>query len=148
MTNDRAEGNEQAVPFNPYERAAGATMAWCAGVKTERWTHEMTSGDPQDPSVVSVITNGGWIGIANADFGDPGAADFTAVLSGSSKSGTLELRLDRPDGQRIGQLDFPESNKSGKWTELKTSVTGAQDEHDVYLVVSGTSDSVQIKLKE
>ena len=70
---------------------------------------------------VTGINPGDWAAVAGADFGMEGAASFTAKVA-SEAGGTIELRVDSPDGEVVGTLDIPAGD--GSWKELSCEVKG------------------------
>ncbi len=123
------EGVTPVGTLNPYIRNEAETIAWAHGVKTEPCS--------QGGMNVCHIDDGDYIKVCNVDFGEEGAKTFMASVSSSTDSGTVELRLNRPDGERIGILPVPCTGGQDQWMEVTTKVIGATGVHDLYLLFKG-----------
>ncbi|WP_340401985.1 glycoside hydrolase family 43 protein [Paenibacillus sp. FSL H8-0079] len=146
------QGVDQIKWFDPYQQVAGSTIGWSSGVSTEQCLDsdemyaEMSSSDS---NVISAkLQSDSWIAISNVDFGSEGPTIFNARISNQATEGTLELRLDCADGLLIGEMIIPSVTGSLHWVELTTEVTGAQGEHDLYIMFKGSTDSSTILLRE
>ena len=121
------EGVSQLKAFSPYSEVAGTTIGWNSGIA------------PRDLGgnnmVLSSINNGDWLAIGGVDFGENGAETFEAEIAGLA-GGTIELRLDSPDGEVIGTLDVKSGN-GDEFTTLSCSVENAVGEHTLFFVYSG-----------
>ena len=121
------EGVSQLKAFSPYSEVAGTTIGWNSGIA------------PRDLGgnnmVLSSINNGDWLAIGGVDFGENGAETFEAEIAGLA-GGTIELRLDSPNGEVIGTLDV-ESGNGDEFTTLFCSVENAVGEHTLFFVYSG-----------
>ncbi|NLY43258.1 MAG: family 43 glycosylhydrolase, partial [Clostridiaceae bacterium] len=70
--------------MDPYTRVEAETIAWNGGIATEPSSQPGSMVESINMQVCS-INNGDWIAVSGLDFGDKGAATFTAnVASGSS----------------------------------------------------------------
>lgn len=132
------EGVKGIQPLNPFQRTEAVTMAWNAGIQVDTST---AAEDSQGGPILTVtdIHDKDWIAVANADFGK-GASAFTAWVSGIDAGGRLELRLDRPDGERIGTVDVPPSSGTEQRREFSIEVSGASGIHHLYFVFTGQRD--------
>lgn len=132
------EGVKGIQPLNPFQRTEAVTMAWNAGIQVNTST---AAEDSQGGPILTVtdIHDRDWIAVANADFGK-GASAFTAWVSGIDAGGRLELRLDRPDGERIGTVDVPPSSDTEQRMEFSIEVSGASGIHHLYFVFTGQRD--------
>ena len=132
------EGVKGIQPLNPFQRTEAVTMAWNAGIQVNPST---AAEDSQGGPILTVtdIHDKDWIAVANADFGK-GASVFTAWVSGIDAGGQLELRLDRPDGERIGTVDVPPSSGTEQRREFSIEVSGASGIHHLYFIFTGQRD--------
>jgi len=132
------EGVKGIQPLNPFQRTEAVTMAWNAGIQANT---SMAAEDSQGGPILTVtdIHDRDWIAVDNADFGK-GASAFTAWISGIDAGGRLELRLDRPDGERIGTVDVPPSSGTEQRMEFSMEVSGASGIHHLYFVFTGQRD--------
>ena len=123
------EGVSQLKAFSPYSEVAGTTIGWNSGIA------------PRDLGgnnmVLSSINNGDWHAIGGVDFGETGAETFSADIAGLA-GGTIELRLDSPDGQLIGTLKV--ESGSGEFANLSCTVENAVGEHTLFFVYSGDGE--------
>ena len=124
---------EQVGTFNPYRRVEAETMAWGYGLKTTRYN---PSG-PWNPTLfVTDIDDGEYIMLRGVDFGK-GATSFTASCSTLLYGGTIEVRLDAPDGTIAGTVEV--TNTQFKYKEFSCKLKGAKGVHDLYLVFKGNA---------
>ena len=131
MTDDG--GIEILENVNPYTRNEAETMAWSyplLGISTE----ECSQGGLN----IASIDDGDYIKVAGVDFGDTGAATYTASVASGSEGGAIELRLDSEDGTLIGTLDVPYTGSDDNWKTVTTTVSSeATGIHDLYFVFKG-----------
>ncbi len=128
------EGPEAIENLNPYQRTEAETIAWSSGVQTE----PCSLGGMN----VCSINHGDYIKVKNVDFGEQGAASFSASVASGSNGGVIELRLDNLYGEVIGTLPVPYTGGWDVWTTKTTAVTGAAGVHDLFLVFKGTEDEL------
>ena len=124
------EGVSQLKAFSPYSEVAGTTIGWNSGIAPR------DLGD--NKMVLSSINNGDWLAIGGVDFGENGAETFEAEIAGLA-GGSIELRLDSPDGELIGTLNV-ESGNGDEFTTLSCSVENAVGEHTLFFVYSGEGE--------
>ena len=123
----------QVQPFNPYRRVEAETMAWGYGLKT---TRENPSG-PWNPTLfVTDIDEGEYILVKGVDFGQ-GAASLTASCTAHLYGGTIEVRIDAPDGQLIGTVNVVRSRDA--YQEFTTKLAKTTGVHDLYFVFVGNA---------
>jgi arabinoxylan arabinofuranohydrolase len=84
---------------------------------------------------LSQITDGDWAAYKYLDFGS-GTNSFVATV-GSRGSGTLELRLDNPDGAAVGICTLPETGSEGKYTTVSCTIQQTKGVHALYLKFVG-----------
>ncbi|MBQ6965696.1 MAG: family 43 glycosylhydrolase [Bacteroidaceae bacterium] len=127
----------QLGTFNPYRRVEAETMAWGYGLKT---TRENPSG-PWNPTLfVTDIDDGEYILLKGVDMGN-GASSLTVSCASHLFGGILEVRLDTPNGTRVGSIVIP--NTRDQFREFTTSIQGAQGIHDLYFVFTSNSQQKQ-----
>lgn len=126
------KGVDAVKTLNPFVRTGAETIAWSAGI-----TVEPVGTTVQDVNlVVSDIDNGDWTAVSNVDFGN-GAASFTASVASTIEGGTIEVRLDGPEGSLVGAVDVPMTGSNDQWVDVKTGIQGADGIHAVYFVFRG-----------
>jgi arabinoxylan arabinofuranohydrolase len=123
------EGVPQVGSLNPYDRVQAETICWSSGVQTE----PCGSGGMD----VCGVDDGDYIKVKGADFGDAGAATFTASVASGAAGGSIELHLDGVDGVKIGTAAVPHTGGWQNWKSVTASVSGARGKHDLYLVFKG-----------
>ena len=128
------EGISQLETMSPYQLTAGETIAWQAGIKVEACDQPGQGLSEVNNRAVTDIQNGDWIAVAGLDFGDKGAASFTASIAAQA-GGAVELRLDSPDGTVVGTLTVPAGD--GTYQTLTCDVTGLTGVHNLFLVFTG-----------
>lgn len=124
------KGVSQLKAFSPYSEVAGTTIGWNSGIAPR------DLGD--NNMVLSSVNNGDWLAIGGVDFGENGAETFEAEIAGLA-GGSIELRLDSPDGELIGTLNV-ESGNGDEFTTLSCSVENAVGEHTLFFVYSGEGE--------
>ncbi|SDE15683.1 glycoside hydrolase family 43 protein [Glycomyces harbinensis] len=123
-------GAPQVGSLNPYVRQEAETIAWGTGVETEP-----ASGGGMN---VGWIENGDSIKVEGAAFGT-GASSFTARVASATAGGTIELRLDGPNGTRVGTCSVSGTGGWQNWANVTCPVSGATGNHDLYLKFTGGS---------
>lgn len=133
------KGVEQIKALNPYNNIEAETIGWNAGIVIE------ASQIDANKRVVTEIDHGDWIGLSNVDFGNTGATLFIANVAGGSAPAAIELRLDTPDGQLIGELVVP-ATADTQFIELQTEIANVTGNHNLFLVFTGASSGNLIEL--
>lgn len=124
------EGPAPVGVLNPYRRVEAETMAWSKGVRVEQ--------NSKTGVYVSDIHNGDYIRVGNVDFGKKGPKSFVADVASALRGGTIEVRLDKEDGELIASLNVPGTGGWEDWKSIETSVVAkATGIHDVYFVFKG-----------
>ena len=85
---------------------------------------------------LTMIHDGDWAAYKYVNFG-PGVADFQAYAASLTYGGTIELRLDRPEGLLVGVCQVPRTGGWQKWETVSCHVQGAAGLHALYLVFRG-----------
>lgn len=127
--NMTVEGVNPCGSLNPYVRNEAETIAWEYGIKTEPCS--------QGGMNICNIDDGDYIKVCNVDFGDVGAKSFKASVSSDSQGGTIELRLDSPEGTVIGALSVPCTGSWDNWKIAETLISGALGVHNLYFLFKG-----------
>ena len=116
--------------LNPYKRNEAETMAWSEGIKVEP--------NSKTGVYVSDAHDGDYIRLSNVDFGSGGPRTFCASVASALRGGTLEVRLDKKDGELVASLDVPGTGGWEEWRVLETpALMEIQGVHDIYLVFKG-----------
>ena len=126
------EGISQLESLNPYETIEAETIAWNKGIKVsdikDNFNRELSS-----------IDDGDWTSVAGADFGEEGTDKFSAKVR-SEKGGSIEVRLDSPEGSLVGTLEVPAGTKEYK--NLTTDITKVSGERNVFFVFRGDGEDL------
>ena len=92
---------------------------------------------------VTDINDGEYIRLRGVDFGEKSARQF-AISAAAEGSCVLTLRLDRPDGQEIGQVVISSTGSLEKYRQLSAKVKNAVGKHDLYLCFSQAQGDVRL----
>lgn len=123
---------KQVEDLDPYGRVEAETLAWSKGIKADTCTEPgpMVTGLNMK---VTQITNGDYLAVSDADFGE-GSGKFTMHVAGLA-GGTVELHLDGAAGQKVGEVTVP-AGDGNTWTNVEC-YSGISGKHDLYLVFKG-----------
>lgn len=114
--------------LNPFQKVEAETMAWSKGVKT--------ASDSNSNVFVTRINNNDFFKIRDVDF-RKGAKTFEALVSSASNGGSIEIRLDSPEGQMLGTCIVKNSGGWQHWISQSCDLNKAAGIHDLYLVFKG-----------
>ena len=128
------EGVSQLETMDPYVKTAGETIAWQSGIQVTECSQAGDGLSAVNNRMVTDIKNGDWVAVSGLDFGLNGAASFTANIA-SEAGGSIELRLDSPEGEVVGTLTVPAGD--GSWQELSCEVEGLTGTHNIFFVFTG-----------
>ena len=123
------DGPAPVDTLNPFAQVEAETIAFSAGLKTEKCSD--TGGGIN----VTSISNGDYIKVKNVDFID-GVTSFDARVSGSGSNAKIELHLDSQTGTSLGTCDV---SGASDWTTKTCTVTGGSGKHDLFLKFTGGS---------
>ena len=137
------EGISQLETMSPYQLTAGETIAWQAGIKVEACDQPGQGLSEVNNRTVTDIQNGDWIAVAGLDFGDKGAASFTASIAAQA-GGAVELRVDSPDGTVVGTLTVPAGD--GTYQTLTCDVEGLTGVHNLFMVFTGDDQAENLMI--
>jgi hypothetical protein len=122
-----------ASNLNPFVKVEAETIGWEEGIET--------ANCDKTGIYVSNIDNGDYIQIFSVDFGK-GAKSFEAVLASINSDGTIEIRLDNPEGKLIGTLKVKKTGGKDVFKSQKCSLTKVSGIHDVCLVFKGSQSDL------
>lgn len=115
--------------LDPFKRVEAETKAYCQGLE---------AGKADGIGVfMTKIHNNDYIKVRCVDFGDMGADLFTANVS-SRGNASIEIRLDKKDGELIGTLNLESTN--GAWREVECEVSNTIGKHDLFFVFKGAAN--------
>jgi hypothetical protein len=124
---------EKAIKnLNSYNRVEAETMAWERGVET--------ASNGKGAVYVTDIDNKDYLKIRSVDLAK-GATRFEASFIPLT-GGSIEVRLDKPDGVLIGTCQVSKGTGSDTWQTLSAKVTQVKGLHDVYLVFKGEGEKL------
>ncbi|WP_219827802.1 family 43 glycosylhydrolase [Rathayibacter sp. AY2B5] len=129
------KGVDQVKDFDPYRTFPAETIGWSKGIATAP-LGTPAAGATQN-LVLKDLDNGDWTALSAVDFGDTGAATFTAKAKALQAGGTVTVRLDSETGPVAGTVAV--NGTTGEWTDVSAALTGATGVHDVYFSYSGPS---------
>ena len=116
--------------LDPFKRTEAETKAFSYGLEAAK--------NDNVGVYITKIHNNDYIKVRCVDFGDYGADLFTAAVMGKSDA-TIEIRLDKKDGELIGTLDVSKTN--GSWKEVECEVDNTIGRHDVFFVFKGPANT-------
>lgn len=122
-------GAAQIRPLDPYVVKHGATLSNSAGIRYLTGADGAVGG-------VQAAESGAWIMVRGANFGIRGACRCSVQVCGK---GTIEVRLDAPDGKTVGAIAFDSAAPQEISAALYTGVNGT---HDVCFVFSAPDVSL------
>ena len=114
--------------LDPFKRVEAETKAWSYGVGAEKNNNGV---------YINKIHNNDYIKVRCVDFGEMGADFFTASVS-SKNNASIEIRLDKQDGELIGTLQV--ENTNGAWREIECEVENTIGKHDIFFIFKGASN--------
>ncbi|WP_437813876.1 glycoside hydrolase family 43 protein [Sorangium sp. So ce1078] len=122
------DGVEQVGRFDPYARVEAETFNAQSGIETE----------PCEEGGMNLanIDNGDWVRLRGVDFGE-GAASFSARVASAAAGGSIELRLEAPDGMLVGTCAVEATGGWQEWSDTSCAVEGATGVHDLVLRFTG-----------
>ncbi len=125
-----ASGVKPVGALDPYKRVEAETMAWSQGVTTEP--------NVETGLYVSDIHNGDFIKLANVNCKRGGPKKFCASVASARRGGTIEVRMDSPEGPLVAELSVPATGGWEKWINLEVSTQAkVAGIHDIYLLFKG-----------
>lgn len=124
FTND---GPEQIETLNPFRRIEAETIAWSKGLKTDR--------SPETGMYVTQIQNGDYIQVRGVDFAK--GAKKMEIIAASLNAGTVEVRLDKEEGEVIGLVKIDKTGGWQNWKTFKTKVKKVSGVHDLFFIFKG-----------
>jgi MYXO-CTERM domain-containing protein len=127
--NMSTEGPDPVATLNPFQQVEAETIAFSAGLKTEKC---MDTGGGMN---VTSISNGDYIKVRNVDFLD-GVTSFDARVSSAGSNAKIEVRLDSQTGMLLGECDVAGTSA---WTTKTCEVSGGSGVHDLFLKFTGGS---------
>lgn len=113
--------------LNPYRKNEAETIAFSEGVKASQ---------NKDVGVfVNAMQNNAYTKVKGVDFGNQGAARFTARVGTTINGGvTMEIRLGSQNGKQIGTISVPITGGDDRWEVVSTDVEKTTGIHDIYFV--------------
>lgn len=131
------EGIPQLHTMNPYERIDAETIAWNAGVRVAECKEPGKLYEDYNTALTE-LQDGDWTSVAQLDFGTKGADKFQ-VSAASKNGGSIEIRLDSPEGTLIGTAQIAATGSEDTYKtvtcDLADDVTGTRN---VFLVFKGS----------
>ena len=133
------EGVAQIKNLDPYERTEAETIAWQKGIATEICSAPGAYVASLNMHVTN-IDDGDWIAVSNADFGQVGPTTFMANVA-AVNGGTIEIRLDSPDGELIGTLEVTPTGGEQEWKLMECDVKQVTGVHNIFFLFKGEAQA-------
>ena len=134
------EGISQLKTINPYERIDAETVAWNAGIKIADCAEEGKLFKDFNRQITD-LQDGDWTSVAQAAFGDRGAAEFT-VKAASKSGGQIEIHMDSPEGALVGTVNVEATGSEDTFKEFSCKLDRITDTHNVFLVFKGKAENL------
>ena len=134
------EGISQLKTINPYERIDAETVAWNAGIKIADCAEEGKLFKDFNRQITD-LQDGDWTSVAQAAFGNRGAAEFT-VKAASKSGGQIEIRMDSPEGALVGTVNVEATGSEDTFKEFSCKLDRITDTHNVFLVFKGKAENL------
>ena len=134
------EGISQLKTINPYERIDAETVAWNAGIKIADCAEEGKLFKNFNRQITD-IQDGDWTSVAQAAFGNRGAAEFT-VKAASKSGGQIEIHMDSPEGALVGTVNVEATGSEDTFKEFSCKLDRITDTHNVFLVFKGKAENL------
>ena len=113
-------------------RPAGGPAVAAAAYTTENSTRKAPGG-PQGQVCIGYIQNGGWLAYGHTTF-DTAVKQYEFSVSCATDGGRMELRLDAPDGELIGEGEILPTGSWDTWKETSIAIQPQSGTHTLYLV--------------
>lgn len=120
--------------INPYLKTEAETIAWSKDVKSNK--NDIVGG------FITAKKNNAYTKVRAVDFRKDGPSKFIARV-GTTHNGnvSMEVRLDRLDGEVIGTFGVPMTGGNDRWRLVTTEVKKVTGVHDIYFVFKGKASS-------
>ncbi len=145
-TKGTAKGVEQVGYFNPYEEVSAATFGNMAGLDTVQYGDEAEKYGSGE-MIVTDVSDGSWLCIYGADFGDEGPSEFTIEVrrtpGAEATDMTCAIRVapDKLFGSEpfadISLKEIMAAEASGEFVTITVSTNNISGVHDLYLIFAG-----------
>lgn len=96
-------------------------------------------------SAAAVKEQHGWIGFADAEFGE--GAGTVSIRAASSSDASIEVHLQHPEGPLAGRIEL-KAGGAQDWQDYSCNVSGVKGRQNIYLVVAGTAAISSIQFSE
>ena len=109
-----------------------------AGIEAESFDYQSgidLENCSEGGSDVAYIENGDYIGFKGIDLTGGESIDFRIGSNGAAAA--LEVRIDSPDGTRIGKMDVKGTGGWQKWETQNCPIEATSGVHDLYFVFTG-----------
>lgn len=94
----------------------------------------------EDSSCVGYIRRGSWTAYKQLEF-DPKWTQFKARVASMGSGGSIEIRLNSPEGPKIGEAQVQPTGDWVNWVDVQTNIMPAPGKHSIYLVYKGPDAS-------
>jgi hypothetical protein len=120
-------GPDQIETLNPFRRVEAETMAWSKGVKSDK--------SKEAGVYLTQIHNGDFIQVRGVDFAK--GAKKSDIIAAAVNAGTVEIRIDKVDGELIGICKIENTGGLQNWKTFKTNLKKVNGVHDLFFVFKG-----------
>ncbi|WP_419194492.1 dockerin type I domain-containing protein [Novipirellula herctigrandis] len=139
------------TPNTTYTVGAGARIInqVTVGSQFDASSGSVSTGIYRDERFATGLSSGEWVRYDNIDFGDAGQFDLIevlytrAALNDSIADVEIQIRLDSPTGQLLGEFVDPKDDPGQNWFRNRGDLPTISGSHSIYISASG-SNSVNL----
>jgi hypothetical protein len=128
-------GVPQVGRLDPFVQNEATTICWSSGLKTK------ARGRNKAGVYLTDINNGDYIKVKGVDFGETGADSLTVSVASGGEGGTIDVRLNSPNGRAIATVAVSSTGGWEAWQVVTAPVNGATGVRDLYFVFKGNRAS-------
>jgi beta-glucosidase len=145
------DGKKPLFPYGHRVRYPQAQSAYdaigAAYYDEQRGTELERCADAQCGQAVAFIAPGDLLGYADVDFGSrPPASVTTRIASGAAGPGTIEYRLDRPDGRVVARQRVTGTGGWQQWRSVTATTAAVTGRHRLYVTFTSPSSGDLVNL--
>ncbi len=131
-------GPAQIGSVNPFIRNEAETISaqsyLLPGIETNACFDEFAD------RAVTDIDNGDWVKISGVDF-EAGAATFSARVASTKDGSSIEIHLDKVDGNLLAKCNVKNTGGMDKWETVSCALSNIAGKHDLFLKFTGNTGS-------
>jgi hypothetical protein len=127
----RVEGQGYMFNLQSFRPETTGNVIRAVSYAVQNQTQNATGNDGKE--CVGYISPGSWLAFDNVSF-DPACKKYIFTVSSVSNIGTIELRLDEAQGQKIGEGIVPSTGGWTNWKEVPIDIRPVTGNHRLFLL--------------